>query len=146
MSVREVQIAEHVDKITELLQANWAETGFDFDFCPNFESYIEGQRQGLIIALAAFDGDEIIGYSTAVLHHHLFNPELIFCTNDALFLLPEYRKSINSARLILETERVAKERGAHQMMWHGRTGTPLAEILFNHGYQIDSIAMRRRLQ
>jgi predicted GNAT superfamily acetyltransferase len=145
LSVHEVQISDFVDQVQPLLKANWEETGFEFEFNPDLNRYVGLQLAGWLIAIGAFDGDRLVGYSTAVTSPHLFNPNIIFCSTDALFIMPEYRNSYKAAKLIAETERVAKERGAHHIIWHTRSGTQFAGMLERHGYEIDDVCMRRAL-
>lgn len=129
MRIAEVNIAEHVDRCLALLDENWAETGFDFPLDPDRRQYIAAQEAGILFALAAFDGEEVVGYSTAFVSPHHFNPAVVMCHSDALFVARSHRDSSAGARLIAETERVARERGAHRMLWHTRAGTALADVL-----------------
>ena len=143
MSVREVQIVDYLDLVQPLLKANWDETGFDFEFAPEFDKYIKAQEVGYVIALGAFEGEELIGYSTAFMYPHHFNPAIIMCATDALYVAPEHRNGTVGARLIIETEKLAKERGANMISWHTRAGTPLAEVMTKRGYTpADTIVMR----
>lgn len=141
--IREVTARDHIDAIADLIAANWAETGFDFELDLNVDAIARLQDMGFMFALAAFQDEQIIGYSTAMIGPHTFNPGMLFCNSDALFVLPEWRKSSAGARLIIETERVAKQRGAVRMLWHTRAGTPLAEVLKRRGYSpADIIVMK----
>ena len=65
--------------------------------------------------------------------------------SDALFVHPDYRGGSTGARLILEAERVATERGAMRMLWHTRAGTPLAAVLTRRGYEPADITVMKRL-
>lgn len=143
LEIREVQVAEHIDAIRHLLVENWAETGFDFDLAPDGTLMQRLQDAGILFFLAAFDGDQIVGYSSAMVAPHTYNPSIICCNSDALFVRRVWRPRGVGARLILETERVAAEKGACRMLWHTRAGTPLAAALERRGYQpADVIVMK----
>jgi predicted GNAT superfamily acetyltransferase len=143
LDIREIQAAEHIGKVQHLLAENWAETGFDFDLCPDVEMVRRLQDAGLMFVLGAFDGDELIGYSSALVSPHTYNPAIICCNSDALFVRRAWRKTTIGARLIVETERVAASRGAVRMLWHTRAGTPLAAALARRGYSpADVIVMK----
>ncbi|SDC69463.1 Acetyltransferase (GNAT) family protein [Massilia sp. PDC64] len=141
--IREIQAAEHIGKVQHLLAENWAETGFDFDLRPDIEMMRRLQDAGLMFVLAAFDGDEMVGYSSALISPHTYNPAIVCCNSDALFVHRAWRKTSAGARLIAETERVAAEKGASRMLWHTRAGTPLAASLERRGYTpADVIVMK----
>lgn len=139
-----VDIGEHFDEALELFKLNWAETGFDFELNPSLPAYIRLQDSGFWFALGAFDGDTVVGYSSAVVVPHMFNPSVVLCNSDALFVHPDYRAKSVGARLIKATEAEAAKRGAVRMMWHTRAGTPLAQALRKRGYEgWDEIVARR---
>jgi hypothetical protein len=62
--IREVGVVESIQKYRDLMLENWRETGFKFDFDPNLEMAQQMQDKGIMFALGAFDGDEMIGYSS----------------------------------------------------------------------------------
>lgn len=143
LAIREIQAAEHIGKVQHLLAENWAETGFDFDLRPDVEVMRRLQDAGLMFVLGAFDGDDLVGYSSALISPHTFNPAVVCCNSDALFVLRKYRPRGVGARLLIETERAAAERGASRMLWHTRAGTPLAAALERRGYApADVIVMK----
>lgn len=143
MPIREVNIAEHFDATLPLMQQNWRETGFDFEFAPSKEIYEAAQASGVLLALGAFHEDELVGYATAVLSPHPFNPAVKMCLTDALFVSPLYRGGALPGRLMLTIERIAKERGAKYVMWHTRAGTRLADMLRKRGYiDADTVVMK----
>ena len=132
--VQVVNPAELIDKNRPLIQSNWAETGFDFPFDPDVEAYGRLWDAGYAFAVAAFVGDEVVGYAVITVVPHPHNPAVIVAANDALFVAPAYRNGITSGRLILAAEAEAKRRGARKIVWHARAGTPLATMLQTHGY------------
>lgn len=136
MPIREVRITDYFEQAIPLMRENWSETGFNFELNPDIGRYQQLQDAGLVFALAAFDGDELVGYSSAAVVPHPFNPSILYCATDALFVAKSHRKGSIPGRLITETERIAKQRGAHLIAWHTRTGTPLAAIFTDrNGYQ-----------
>lgn len=141
--IREIKAADYIRKVQDLLSENWAETGFDFELRPDVEMVRQLQESGLLFVLGAFDGDELIGYSSAMVSPHTYNPAVICCNSDALFVRRAYRKTSVGARLILETERTAAAYGAMRMLWHTRAGTSLAAALERRGYEpADVIVMK----
>ena len=130
-------------QIAALVADNWSETGFDWELKPNWQMYGKLYEMGYLISLAAFDQDEIVGYSVATVSPHLFNSDVKVCTTNALFVKPSHRKRLVSGKLIVETEREAKRRGAIRILWQTRANTPLAEVLRKRGYQDADVAMMK---
>lgn len=138
-----VNPAEWIPQIGDLLAANWAETGFDFPFAPDVAAYQRLYDAGLVFAVAALDGDSVVGYCTVVITPHPHNPTHIVAANDALFVAPAYRNGLTAGRLLKTVEAEAKRRGAARMLWHCRAGTDLADMLVRHGYApIDIVVMK----
>lgn len=138
-----VNPAEWIPQVGDLLAANWHETGFDFPFAPDVDAYARMFDAGMVFAVAALDGDVVIGYCTVVVTRHAHNPAVIVAANDALFVAPEYRKGLTTGRLLKEVEAEAKRRGAARMLWHCRAGTDLAQMLTHHGYApVDIVVMK----
>lgn len=145
MRIEIVNPAEWIPQITDLLDANWHETGFDFDFDPDVQSYQRLHDLGVAFAVACFDGEEVVGYCTVCVVPHPHNKAVLFASNDALFVLPGYRKGTAPGRIIAASEAEAKARGAQFFAWHCRANTPLAEMLQRHGYEPIDVTVGKRL-
>ena len=146
IDVKEVRIGDYLPAVADLARQNWGETGFDFDLDLDGGRIQALQDAGVAIALAAFDGDKVVGYSTAYISPHTFNPRIICCLTEALFVDPEYRKCSAAYKLIRETERVAAQRGANRVLWGTRAGTKLADTLMRRGCVPWDITVARRLE
>ncbi len=135
--------AEWIPRLGGLLAANWAETGFDFPFSPDVGMYQRMFELGIVFAVAAFKGEEIVGYCTVCVIPHAHNPSVVVASNDALFVVPAHRNGATAGRLIRAAEAEAKRRGASRFTWHCRAGTSLAEMLKRHGYApVDIVVMK----
>ena len=143
MSIREVNITEYFDQALPLMRLNWEETGFNFEFNPNKQFYENAQAQGFLFALAAFEGEELVGYSTAFISPHQFYPAMKYCATDALYVRPQNRSGTIGGRLILQTEQAALKRGANFISWHTRAGTSLASTLRRRGYLAGDAVMMK---
>jgi GNAT superfamily N-acetyltransferase len=145
IDVKEARITDCAPMLADLIRENWAETGFGFELNIDFPRYQSLQDAGAVIAIAAFDGYKIVGYSTAVISGHLYNPAAVCCASDALFVRKEYRNGSTGLRLIRATEKLASERGARMMLWHTRAGTSLAKILKKRGYIPADVVVMKEL-
>lgn len=145
LTIREIQAADHIGQVMDILRENWAETGFDFELAPDPAIFTRLQEMGILFVLAAFDGEELVGYSSAMVAPHLHNPAIIMCNSDALFVRPAWRSSTAAARLILATELTGRKHGATRMLWHTRAGTPFAATLQKRGYEAADIIVMKRI-
>lgn len=141
--IKSVNPSEYQYQVTDLIAENWAETGCDWEIKPNWQMYGKLFESGYLISLAAFDGNEIVGYSLATVSPHLFNPDVKVCQSSALFVRPLHRNRLVSGRLIIETEREAKRRGANRVVWQTRANTLLAGMLRKRGYEDADVAMMK---
>lgn len=135
MEYRIVNPAGWIARAEPLMRANWAETGFDFDFAPDVDAYQRMHDAGLAFAIAALDGEDLIGYCTVVVAPHPHNQRVVVAGNDALFVVPERRGGPVALRIIQAAEAEAARRGAVRFAWHTRAGTPLALVLQRRGYR-----------
>jgi GNAT superfamily N-acetyltransferase len=140
-----VNPAEYMPKIIPLMLAHWEETGFDFAFKPSLLKYQQLWELGLMFAMYVMVDDRYVGYCTACIVDHPHNPEVRMASSDAIYVLPEYRNTLIPGRLMKKIEIEAEDRGAHYFAWHTRGGTPLAQMLANHGYEEADIVMMRNL-
>jgi hypothetical protein len=144
LKVMEIRAADYIGENMPLLRMNWAETGFGFDFAPDVAMIDRMQQLGVMFVLGAFDGDELVGYCSALVSPHHYNPEIICCNSDALFVREDKRCTSLAYRLVDTTERIAKDRGATMQLWHTRAGTPFANMLERRGYEpADTTVMKR---
>jgi predicted GNAT superfamily acetyltransferase len=95
--------------------------------------------------LGAFDGDEIVGYSVNIMAHNLHYSDLIMCQSDVLYVREDKRQGPAGLKLMRETERLAKERGAQMMLWHAKPATNLDQILPRMGYRVQDVVYTRVL-
>lgn len=112
---------------------------------PDFERYEYLDECGALLVLGAFRGDRLIGYSANIIASNLHYSDLVMCQNDVLFLVPEERKGMTGIRLIRETERLAKERGAMIALWHAKLGTSLDKIMPKLGASVQDVMWRKVL-
>lgn len=136
VEIRAGSLADHIDKMDDLLNANWAETGFNFPLKLDKERYKQFETLGILVIVGAFDGEEVVGYSLASVLPHPFNPDVIFCNSDVLFVRKDYRHTSAGARLMRETKRLATERGVTKIFWHARGDTAFAGMLRNRGHHL----------
>lgn len=147
-SIRPTTYAEVTAKALHLLTEHWEEVALNKGIMvlkPDEGRYLHLEATGNFFALAAFDGDDLVGYSGNFIGPHMHYADLTYCNNDVLFVAKQHRKSPLGLRLIRETEREAQRRGARMVLWHGKADTPLVNILPKMGYATQDIIYSREL-
>lgn len=152
MRIVEESVTDKIDSpdVGPLLLAHWAEIARNKDVMvldPMVERYQALEQMGLLIGVFAYDRDEIVGYCVSILSFgHLHYRSLITVSNDVLYVMPEYRGAARAGiALMRETERLAKDRGAHLVLWHAKQDTALASMLPRMGYEVQDVVFSRRV-
>ena len=147
--ITELPMTGRIDEMWELLAAHWHEVAKNKQVMvlkPDRARYEQLEAMGGLLCLAALDADgEIVGYSVSFLGPHIHYADLIVANNDVLFLREDLRPSTVGLRLIKETERLAKSRGARLMLWHAKEATALAKIMPRMGYGVQDIIFSKEI-
>ena len=130
-----VNLMDWWDKAMPLFRQHWAESGFGFEFNPDRVAYGRLCGSGLLFTVLALEDGELLGYCTFVIAPHLHNRSVVCASHDALYVLPERRGGVVSARLMSVAEAEAKARGAMRFVWRPRHGTALSGALERRGYE-----------
>jgi hypothetical protein len=146
--VRAVPVAD-VLRERALLEAHWQEIALNKDvmeLAPRHEVYDSLESSGALLTLGAFSGEHMVGYSATVILPHLHYGNLIYATNDVLFVAKAHRVGTLGLRLIHETERLSAQRGARLMLWHAKEGSALDLMLGRRKhYAVQDIIYSRTL-
>jgi GNAT superfamily N-acetyltransferase len=148
VEMREITVDECLAQSEGMFQRHWTELATNKEMMvlrPDVERYRILELGGCLISIGAFLGDELIGYSVNFVTHHMHYSDLIVCQNDILYVDKPHRKGATGIRLILETEKVAKARGAHMVGWHAKPGTALEGLLPRMGYRVQDVCFTRTI-
>lgn len=148
MQILESTVADKITQCAALLDEHWHESARNKHLMvlkPDVARYEALEAAGCLLGLFAYVDGEIVGYSVNVLSPHLHYADLVCAHNDVLFIAKSHRNSPLGLRLIRETERAAKARGAHIVLWHAKEATPLAQILPRMGCKVQEIMFSKEL-
>lgn len=148
IEVKEVAFLDMIDRVrAEVLPEHWAEVEEDFGFECRLDTSVYERMQAFdcLICVVAFDSYKIAGYSTAIVLPHPYNPSIVCCNSDTLFVRKAYRNGRTAYRIMQEVERLARQRGANRMMWHTRGKTNFASSLARRGYELSDVIMMKEL-
>lgn len=148
VSIREIRATEWIEQAWHLLEAHREELTTNKGLMilkPDISTYEMLESKKALLSLGAFSGDEIIGYSINILANNLHYADLMMCQNDVLYVREDKRQGPTGLRLIYETERLAKDRGADLMLWHAKPDTNLNELLPRLAYRVQDVVYTRVL-
>lgn len=145
MRVCLVDIGEYLPRISALNADQWHEHGYGYEFKPDRATYKRVQDNGNLVLFVAFDGEEIIGYASAMICPSLWNDQVVTCISDAIFVSKPYRNTSAGGRLILAIENEARKRGALFVQWGVKPGSRLHKTFAKRGYEAKDIMMFKEL-
>lgn len=146
--IAETTVSDKIDALFPLLQAHRDELATAkhlMEVAPNLAAYRALEQCGALLALVAYRGNEIVGYSINFIGPHMHYSNLRYAHNDALYVKAGHRGGRLGLRLMRETERLAKEQGAAMMMWHAKPGTALEKLLPRMGYAVQDIVFSKEI-
>lgn len=145
--VREISAVAYFDRAANLARQHWLETEaglVDQPPCLPVATYEALEANGNLITFGAFDGDELVGYSVAMIVPHM-HYDMLCAHHDLLFVRADFRKGSLGLRLMRETETAAKARGAKFVVWHAKPGSTFETILHRIGYAVEETVYRKDL-
>jgi len=148
LSIRRVPFVEGHALIAHMLRDHYEELAQfkDSDVLePDTERYLRIEAAGLLLFLVAESDGYPVGYSVSILANNLHYSATIVMQNDVLYVDRVHRHGRLGLQLIRATEKIAKESGAHRMIWHAKKDTPLDMLLPKLGYQVLDIMHVRTL-
>jgi GNAT superfamily N-acetyltransferase len=82
------------------------------------------QDNGMLKNILAYKDGKLVGYAILIMQPHLHYADHVYAFVDVIYVLPEYRGSTIGARLMFETERIAKDAGASVILHHAKPYVP----------------------
>lgn len=141
-------VSDKFPELLPLLQAHRDELATAkhlMEVAPNLPAYRALEECGALLALVAYLGDEIAGYSINFIGPHMHYSGMRYAQNDALYVRPEHRGGRLGLQLIRRTEELAKERGARMMMWHAKQNTALEKLMPRLNYAVQDTIFSKEL-
>lgn len=148
VEIREIDATHHIADAWHLLESHREELATDKALMvlkPDLPVYIQLEDNDALLSIGAFDGGEIVGYSVNIISRNLHYSDVVMCQNDVLYLKESHRTGATGLRLIRATERLAKARGCHMILWHAKMDTQFMALLSKTGYRIQDVIYSRGL-
>lgn len=124
-----IKADQFLQEAEELLQLHWEELALNKDkvlLKPDTKKYLQMQELGILHNIVAYDINNVVtGYSVILAQPHMHYSDSVFASVDVIYVDPKHRKSSLGARLLLETEKLAKQCGAHVLVHHAKPYVPM---------------------
>ena len=146
--IHEISYEAGLKDVGELLKQHWHEVAKNKGIMilkPDTPRYLAMEKANMLLILAAYEHGQMVGYSLNIVGNHLHYADLVYAHNDLLFLHKDYRNTPIGLKLIRQTEKAAKERGARLMLWHAKEGTSLDKIMPRLKYNVQDIMYSKEL-
>lgn len=102
---------------------------------PDWDRYLKLEALSQFVFLTARDDGEMVGYCSMFVMPHIHYKDTLCATNDAIYLLPEYRKTDVGPKLIGYAEKIAKVMGCQHIVWHIKYGYDFSPLMYRNGYE-----------
>ena len=140
-------VDEILTKAPGLMRSHWEEI-MGFDGPPlNIDElrYKALEKAEALLCLAAWNGDELVGYSVTIVATDLKSQETLIARNEALFVSEAFRNVRVGGALMKQTAKEAKKMGARHVLWHSKFNSDLSQILMKREYPIQEVVFRQEL-
>lgn len=145
MQIRRIKVSEYFESVRDLAALHWRETESDFSVAPpelNLTMYRQVEDAGVLIALAAFDDGNMVGYVSGFVSRHP-HYEMTVAQHDLLFVAPDFRKGRLGLNLMREFEREAREAGARAVFYHAKLQSQFDKLLGRLKFKAEEIVYRK---
>jgi GNAT superfamily N-acetyltransferase len=112
----------------DVLYKHWQELALNKDkiyLKPDVKRYVDLQNSGVLKNIVVYKDNKIVGYSVLLITPFLHYADNVVAQVDIIYVDPDYRHSTVGARLLIETEAIAKENGAHVVVHHAKPYVPM---------------------
>jgi len=148
MAIREIVMTEHIEELMPLLELHRDELATHkhiMKLNPDLQKYKEAERIGIFSCLGLYDGEKLIGYSAIIITNNWHYSDLIQAYSDVLYVHPDYRNKVWGVKLIKATQKMAKDKGAGIIFFHGKPNTVFESIMPRLGYSTQDIVFGKEL-
>lgn len=148
MHIKPIKVTEHIEEAWALLEKHREELATYKHIMvlkPDLDKYRILEDNGKLLGLALYDDKKIVGYSVIIITTALHYSDVVIAQNDVLYVRADYRGTKWGIALIKESEKLAKESGAHMITWHGKENTAFTSVMPKMGYIIQDIVYSKEL-
>lgn len=120
--ITEGSFVENRENLNPILRRHYEETDKDKEAIPldlDWETYKNLEDVGILKTIFAMDGDKIVGYNVNMIMPALHYKSVVFCVNDIIYVLPEYRSKNLAGKMIEYAEEKYPEEHSVSVFHYG---------------------------
>lgn len=137
------------DQLEPLFQTHYDEIANNKEvkkIAPDWDTYRVLTDHERCIAVVAWDGDEIVGYTVAFLYPHPHYKDCIVAANDLFYVRPEYRRQGVASMMISFMEEQAAAYGATVHTMHMKPYHDFSTLMERLGYYEEEVLWEKVIQ
>jgi hypothetical protein len=141
------KISDTWQEAIPLQVAHWDEVAHykDIKLNPDFPSYLELERAGIVRCFTAREDGKLIGYVIFFVRPNLHYCQSIQALQDVLFLSPEKRLGRTGVEMIIRPEKPLASQGVQVVYHHVKAGSNMGRLLPRLGYELIDEVYGKRL-
>ena len=123
-----VDMLEYLEDAKELLKEHWEELALNKDkvfLKPDAVKYKALQDAGVIHNIVVYKENKVVGYSVLIVQPHLHYADDLFAYVDVVYVDKKHRQSSVGAKLLIATEKLAKDLKATVITHHAKPYVPM---------------------
>lgn len=131
-----------------LIRENWEEVEKGIQSrepAPDWDRLQLMESADVLFARGAWVDGHLVGYSVNIVGPSLHYGGVTQVTNTVLYLSPTHRRDGLGRRMVVDTKRTARERGAHEVLFHAKEGSPAERLFAAMGADVTDITYRMRV-
>lgn len=131
------QSSQYIEGRKGIYTEHWKEVSVHKEMLilkPNYKQYMDMIEDDSLVAIAAYDGNELVGYCLFITFHHLHYKDVLVANDDMYFIKPDYRNRGLGTVMVKFAESVLKERGVKFVQVRTKAHTPHEQFLKAMGY------------
>jgi GNAT superfamily N-acetyltransferase len=112
----------------DILYKHWQELAVNKDkvyLKPDVQKYIGLQQSNILKNIVVYKDNKVVGYSVILIAPYLHYADSILAQVDVVYVDPDYRHSTIGARLLIASEKLAKDNGAGVIIHHAKPYVPM---------------------
>jgi hypothetical protein len=144
----EINASDWLEQAQPLMLEHWEEVAKETGVpkpSMNADYLAQQEAQGLLFTVGAFAGTELVGYSMNCIGTTMNFDTLIIMENQGIFIKKQYRAMLVGIKLIKESERIGKARGAIRAKWHTYRNTRADALFDSLGYKAYDVLYTKEL-
>lgn len=148
IQIIEIRLSDYIEEAKPLFFEHWQEVAEQTGIPePRITEslLVQMEEAGMIFTLGVFDELTLVGYSVNSIGRSFNFSTATIMENQGIFIKKQFRGRLAGIRLINESNRIAKDRGAIRAKWHTYKDSRANALFDSLGYHAHDIIYTKEL-